>query len=114
MPRVRASLFPWPSVGARCWMSGPLLVVFGLVVGGIYAGWFTPTEGAAIGAQAQASSRSFRANMTWSVFKESIIRHSDSHGMIFFIVLGAALYNGFPCPFASAAGTLFLGGRPRL
>jgi len=28
----------------------PVLIVFGVVVGGIYLGWFTPTEGAAIGA----------------------------------------------------------------
>jgi C4-dicarboxylate transporter DctM subunit len=28
----------------------PVLLVFGLVVGGIYLGWFTPTEGAAVGA----------------------------------------------------------------
>ena len=27
-----------------------MLLVFFLVVGGIYFGWFTPTEGAAIGA----------------------------------------------------------------
>jgi C4-dicarboxylate transporter, DctM subunit len=25
-------------------------LIFALVVGGIYAGWFTPTEGAAVGA----------------------------------------------------------------
>lgn len=31
----------------RVW---PVLLVFGLVVGGIYLGWFTPTEGAAVGA----------------------------------------------------------------
>ncbi len=28
----------------------PVLLVFGLVVGGIYLGWFTPTEAAAVGA----------------------------------------------------------------
>jgi C4-dicarboxylate transporter DctM subunit len=28
----------------------PVILVFGLVVGGIYLGWFTPTEGAAVGA----------------------------------------------------------------
>ena len=28
----------------------PVLLVFALVVGGIYQGWFTPTEGAAVGA----------------------------------------------------------------
>lgn len=28
----------------------PVILVFGLVVGGIYLGWFTPTEGTAVGA----------------------------------------------------------------
>jgi tripartite ATP-independent transporter DctM subunit len=73
----------------------PVLVVFGLVVGGIYAGWFTPTEGAAIGAAGTGLIALVSGNMTWSVFKESIIATATATGMIFFIVLGAALYNGF-------------------
>ena len=72
-----------------------VLVVFGLVVGGIYAGWFTPTEGAAIGAAGTGLIALVSGNMTWSVFKESIIATATATGMIFFIVLGAALYNGF-------------------
>lgn len=73
----------------------PVLVVFGLVVGGIYAGLFTPTEGAAIGAAGTGLIALVSGNMTWSVFKESIIATATATGMIFFIVLGAALYNGF-------------------
>lgn len=73
----------------------PVLVVFGLVVGGIYAGWFTPTEGAAIGAAGTGLIALVSGNMTWSVFKESIIATATATGMIFFIVFGAALYNGF-------------------
>ena len=73
----------------------PVLVVFGLVVGGIYAGWFTPTECAAIGAAGTGLIALVSGNMTWSVFKESIIATATATGMIFFIVLGAALYNGF-------------------
>ena len=73
----------------------PVLVVFGLVVGGIYAGWFTPTEGAAIGAAGTGLIALVSGNMTWSVFKESIIATATATGMIFFIVLGAALHNGF-------------------
>ena len=73
----------------------PVLVVFGLVVGGIYAGWFTPTEGAAIGAAGTGLIALVSGNMTCSVFKESIIATATATGMIFFIVLGAALYNGF-------------------
>ena len=39
----------WPSGCARWSQVWPVLLVFVLVVGGIYLGWFTPTEGAAVG-----------------------------------------------------------------
>ncbi|WP_298676285.1 TRAP transporter large permease [uncultured Lentibacter sp.] len=73
----------------------PVLLVFSLVVGGIYAGWFTPTEGAAVGAAGTGLIALASGNMNWTVFKESIIATATATGMIFFIVLGAALYNGF-------------------
>jgi tripartite ATP-independent transporter DctM subunit len=73
----------------------PVVVVFGLVVGGIYAGWFTPTEGAAVGAAGTGLLALVKGNMTWALFKESIITTAVSSAMIFFIVLGAKLYNSF-------------------
>ena len=73
----------------------PVVVVFGLVVGGIYAGWFTPTEGAAVGAAGTGLLALVRGNMTWALFKESIITTAVSSAMIFFIVLGAKVYNSF-------------------
>ncbi len=73
----------------------PVLLVFFLVVGGIYLGWFTPTEGAAVGAAGTGLIALVSGNMNWQVFKESIIATATATGMIFFIVLGAALYNGF-------------------
>lgn len=73
----------------------PVLLVFGLVVGGIYLGWFTPTEGAAVGAAGTGLLALFSGNLTWALFKESIIATALSSAMIFFIVLGAGLYNSF-------------------
>ena len=82
--RVRALIDVWP-----------VLLVFGLVVGGIYLGWFTPTEGAAVGAAGTGLIALVSGNLTWGVFKQSIIQTAVSTAMIFFIVLGAAFYNGF-------------------
>ncbi len=82
--RVRALIDVWP-----------VLLVFGLVVGGIYLGWFTPTEGAAVGAAGTGLIALVSGNLTWSMFKQSIIQTAVSTAMIFFIVLGAAFYNGF-------------------
>jgi tripartite ATP-independent transporter DctM subunit len=73
----------------------PVLIVFGLVVGGIYNGWFTPTEGAAVGALGTGLIALFSGALNWSVFRQSITETATGTGMIFFIILGAGFYNGF-------------------
>ncbi len=73
----------------------PVLVIFGLVVGGIYAGWFTPTEGAAIGAAGTGTVALLGGNLNWTRLGEALIGTAKTTAMIFFIVLGAAFYNGF-------------------
>ncbi|SLN21894.1 Sialic acid TRAP transporter permease protein SiaT [Roseivivax jejudonensis] len=77
---------------ARVW---PVLLVFLLVVGGIYLGWFTPTEGAAVGAAGTGIAALLSGNLSWRVFRESIIATATATAMIFFIVLGAGFYNSF-------------------
>jgi len=73
----------------------PVLLVFALVVGGIYRGWFTPTEGAAFGALGTGLIALFNGGLTRKTLGESFITTARSTAMIFFIVLGAAFYNGF-------------------
>lgn len=73
----------------------PVLLVFSMVVGGIYLGWFTPTEGAAVGALGTGLIAWAMGGLNWRTLKESFFVTAKSSGMIFFIVLGAAFYNGF-------------------
>ncbi len=73
----------------------PVLVVFALVVGGIYLGWFTPTEAAAVGAFGTGLIAYLNKGLTWSTFMDSFLVAGKSTGMVFFIILGAAFYNGF-------------------
>jgi C4-dicarboxylate transporter DctM subunit len=73
----------------------PVLVVFIVVVGGIYLGWFTPTEAAAIGALGTAVIAWFNGGLTRKTLTESFSATAKSTAMIFFIVLGAGFYNGF-------------------
>jgi len=73
----------------------PVLIVFLVVVGGIYLGWFTPTEGAAVGAAGTGLIALVSGNLNWKVFSDSIISTAMSTAMIFFIVLGAGFYNSF-------------------
>lgn len=73
----------------------PVLVVFATVVGGIYLGWFTPTEGAAVGALGTGVIAWFAGGLNRASLAESFNVTARSTAMIFFIVLGAAFYNGF-------------------
>ncbi len=73
----------------------PVLGIFLLVVGGIYLGWFTPTEAAAIGAAGTGLIAWVKGGLNrtelLNCFKETAV----STGMIFFIILGAGFYNSF-------------------
>jgi len=73
----------------------PVLLVFLLVVLGIYLGWFTPTEGAAVGALGTGLIALFNGGLNRVTLSESFLSTARSTAMIFFIVLGAAFYNGF-------------------
>jgi len=73
----------------------PVLLVFGLVVGGIYAGWFTPTEAAAVGALGTGAIALANRGLNGSTLLESFYTTARSTALIFLIVFGAAYYNGF-------------------
>ena len=73
----------------------PVLLIFIAVVGGIYMGWFTPTEGAAVGAVGTGILAFFNGGLTRSTLVESVLATASATGMIFFIVFGASIYNGF-------------------
>jgi tripartite ATP-independent transporter DctM subunit len=82
--RIRALLDVWP-----------VLLVFFVVVGGIYLGWFTPTEGAAVGAAGTGLIAWANGGLTRQSMAEAILGTASASAMIFFIVLGASFYNSF-------------------
>ena len=73
----------------------PVLVIFLMVVGGIYLGVFTPTEGAAVGAAGTGLAALFSGQLTLKGLRDSLLGTARTTAMIFFIVLGAGFYNGF-------------------
>ena len=73
----------------------PVLTVFVVVVVGIYLGVFTPTEGAAVGALGTGLIAFANGGLNRHSLVESFMATARSTAMIFFIVLGAAFYNGF-------------------
>ncbi len=90
---------------------GPIAVIFVVVFGGIYGGFFTPTEGAAIGAFATFIAALLKREMTWRKFKNCFYATAESSAMIFLIFLGADLMNAalaltqVPAQLAQAVGT---------
>ncbi|MBS9716203.1 TRAP transporter large permease [Pseudohalocynthiibacter aestuariivivens] len=83
----------------------PVVLIFGLVMGGIAADWnwaqdgvqalFTPTEGAAVGAVATGIYGMATGGLTWRGFLDSVLNTASASAMIFFIVFGAQLFNSF-------------------
>ncbi|MEK9646714.1 MAG: TRAP transporter large permease [Alphaproteobacteria bacterium] len=73
----------------------PVLVIFLLVMGGIYAGIFTPTEGAGVGATGTFLIAVMRGGMGWRDFVDAILGTASTTGMIFLILLGASIFNAF-------------------
>ena len=73
----------------------PVMLVFVAVVGGIYTGVFTPTEGASVGALGTGIIALASGELTWAKFWQAIMATAVGTAMIFFIVLGAAFFNAF-------------------
>ncbi len=73
----------------------PVLLIFTLVIGGIYSGIFTPTEGAAIGALGTGLIAVFSGKLNFSALSNAILETASVSAMIFLIIFGAAVLNGF-------------------
>ncbi len=72
-----------------------LIVVFLLVMGGIYLGFFTPTEAGAVGAFFLFVVTIIRKKMTWPSLKEAMTSTTKISVMIFIILAGAYVFTYF-------------------
>jgi tripartite ATP-independent transporter DctM subunit len=70
-------------------------LIFILVIAGIYRGWFTPTEGAAVGAAATGLLAVVRGGMRLDGLVESLYETAQTSAMIFLILMGAEVFNAF-------------------
>ncbi len=86
---------PWNERFKVLGLVWPVVIIFLLVVGGIYLGVFTPTEAAAVGAFGTGVVALFNRGLTWRTFMDALLATASSTGMIFFIVLGAGVFNAF-------------------
>lgn len=94
----------------------PVLGIFGVVIGGIYFGFFNPTPAAAVGVFLVFAFGLARGAIKWQGFKEALLETAKTSGMIYLILLGAQLLNIFMArggvPQAAAAMTANSGLSP--
>ncbi len=73
----------------------PAVLVILIVIGGIYAGIFTPTEAAAVGTVAMLAVGVLQGGLKWPDLKVSFLQTAEISGMIFIILLGAEIFDAF-------------------
>lgn len=71
------------------------LTIFLLVIGGLFIGWFTPTEAAGVGAFAVMGLSIVLRRLNWKGFTDSIYATTNTTAMILIIILGAIIFNKF-------------------
>ena len=72
-----------------------ILVIFLVVLGGIYIGWFTPTEGAAMGAFATGVIGYLQGGLDRRAFMHCLLATANASAIIFLILFGADIFNAF-------------------
>ena len=73
----------------------PVLIIFGLVIGGIYAGLFNPTPAAAVGVTLVWLYGALQRKISLGDMKDALKETAGTSGMIYLILLGAELLKIF-------------------
>ena len=79
-------------VGGALLLLMPLLALAGLVIGGIYAGWFTATESGAIGALGAFVLALARRKLTWAGVWKVLVETGQVTVSILFVIIAANIY----------------------
>jgi len=87
--------FPWRERIISLKQTWPVFALFVLVVGGIYGGFFTPTEAAGMGAFGVFIIGLIMRKMTWEKLKSALHDTSLISAMIYAIIIGGYLISRF-------------------
>jgi len=91
----RGDRIAWPErfrLLAKVW---GVVLIFVIIIGGIYGGLFTPTEAAGIGVAAAAAFAIARGKLGFAALRDSLIETGVTTGMIFVISFGAVIFANF-------------------
>ncbi|WP_193091802.1 TRAP transporter large permease [Halomonas colorata] len=70
-------------------------VLFILVLGGLFSGWFTSTEAAAVGCVGAMLITLIQGKLTWTVLQEAVANALKSSAMILMLIAGAVIFGRF-------------------
>jgi C4-dicarboxylate transporter, DctM subunit len=73
----------------------PIVVLILGVIGGLYSGWVTPTEGGAAGAVLAIAIGLFQRKLSWAGFVASFKDAVGTTASLFFVGIGAIIYTKF-------------------
>jgi tripartite ATP-independent transporter DctM subunit len=76
-------------------LTWPVVILFLLVIGGIYGGVFTPTEAGGIGAFGALTVSLARRQLTGSDFIQSLLEGAKMAAMMLALIIGAFVFNQF-------------------
>jgi len=83
-PRLKSLLMIWPAI-----------LLFVLVIGGIYSGLVTPTEAGALGAFLSIIIAVAMRRLSWEGFKKSLLESTGLTAMILLLIIGAQVFGKF-------------------
>jgi C4-dicarboxylate transporter DctM subunit len=89
------SAMRWRETARLTLNNSPVASVILVVLGGIYVGWFTPTESAGIGAGMVLILALLMRKLTMEHFMASFLGAGRTYGMILVLLIGAYLVTGF-------------------
>ena len=86
---------PWRERVIAATAMWKLVVLFGLAVGGIYTGWFSPTEAAGVASFAAIVIAAASRKLSLAAFYECLMETLRTTAMLMFIILGAWIFAYF-------------------
>jgi C4-dicarboxylate transporter, DctM subunit len=91
----RGERFSWPEKLKSLLGLTETLIIFILVIGGIFIGLFTPTEAAAIGAFGVLVISMIRRQISWEGFVKSLMETLRTSCMVLMLIAGAVIFGKF-------------------
>ncbi len=73
----------------------PVIAIFSLLIGGLYLGWFTPTEGAASGAFAVMVLLAVMRRLSWAAIVDAARQTAQLSVMVFAILIAVGVFSRF-------------------